>query len=307
METLTVALWATNLEPAPATLATWVAGVDARMAEAQAAGAGLLVLPEFACAQWLGFAPPDLPLNQQVPWLATLTDQALAALRPLTAHYGVALLPGTLPVPVAGPVPGYRNRAPLLLPDGAEFSQDKLCLTPSELNPDGWLLAPGDTVEVIEWAGLRVAIVICLDVEFTALWARLAQLDLDLILVPAKTDMLSGYYRVFGCAKARAIELQTVVCAVGAVGSPLGHPATDTVVGGAAAYLPCEASLGVIGIAAALEPQVAAGEASPLLIAPQLPVGACRRIRHGAAEAEVWPGSWSAELITINDPAPTPA
>ena len=33
-------------------------------------------------------------------------------------------------------------------------------------------------------------------------------------------------------------ELQTIVCAVGAVGTPLGHPALDTVVGGAAAFLP---------------------------------------------------------------------
>jgi predicted amidohydrolase len=129
--------------------------------------------------------------------------------------------------------------------------------------------------------------VVCLDVEFTALWARLAKLDLDLIVVPAKTDMISGYFRVFGCAKARAIELQTVVCAVGAVGSPLGHPVLDSVVGGAAAFLPCESSLGYNGIAAASEPHAASTGLSPFLIAYDLPVGPCRRIRHGAAEAEV--------------------
>ena len=135
----------------------------------------------------------------------------------------------------------------------------------------------------------RVAIVVCLDVEFTSLWARLAKLDLDLVLVPAKTDTLSGYYRVFGCAKARAIELQTIVCAVGAVGTPLGHPAVDTVVGGAAAFLPCEAAFGDTGIAAALEPHAAASGLSPVLYAPDLPIGFCRRIRHGAAEAECGP------------------
>ena len=132
---------------------------------------------------------------------------------------------------------------------------------------------------------------------------ELAKLDLDLMIVPAKTDMISGYYRVFGCAKARAIELQTVVCAVGAVGSPLGHPALDTVVGGAAAFLPCDMSLGFTGIAAALEPHAAASGLSPFLLAPNLPVGHCRRIRHGAAEAEVWPGSWSADGVTVVDPA----
>ena len=308
METLTAAFWATNLEPPSPSLAAWVAGVEARLAEASAAGARLLVMPEFACAQWLSFAPVGLPLHQQVPWLGSLAAEALAALRPLAAQYGVALLPGTMPFAVAGPngevAASHLNRAWLLLPDGTAFHQDKLCLTPSEENPDAWLLTPGDTVNVITWDGLRVAIVVCLDIELTALWARLAQLDLDLILVPAKTDMLSGYYRVFGCAKARAIELQTVVCAVGAVGSPLGHPVVDTVVGGAAAFLPCEATLGSIGVAAALEPHSAASGLSPFLVAEKLPVAHCRDLRHGAAEAEVWPGAWTAEHLKIADPAP---
>jgi len=309
LETLTAALWATNLEPPTVSLAGWLASVEARMAEANAAGARLLMLPEFACAQWLSFAPLGLPIEQQVPWLASLTEEALAALRPLPARYDVALLPGTMPfaVPGAGGVgTAHLNRAWLLLPDGSAVAQDKLCLTPSEQNPAGWLLTPGATVNVIPWEGLRVAIVVCLDIEFTALWARLGGLDLDLVLVPAKTDLPSGYYRVFGCAKARAIELQTVVCAVGAVGSPLGDPAVDTVIGGAAAFLPCEATLGDVGIAAALDPQAAASGLSPLLVAQHLPVGFCRRIRHGAAEAEVWPGSWPADHITIADPAPAP-
>ena len=84
------------------------------------------------------------------------------------------------------------------------------------------------------------------------LWARLGKVDLDLILVPAKTDKLSGYNRVFGCAAARAVELQTVVCAVGAVGSPLGHPAFDTVMGGASVYVPCDSAVEPTGIAASL-------------------------------------------------------
>ena len=301
METLTIALWATNLEPPLASLADWTARVEARMAEAHAAGAGLLAMPEFACAQWLSFAPVGLSPQHQVPWLAEMAEHALAGLRPLPARYGVALLPGTMPYAVADRgdgAPGHLNRAWLLLPDGATFHQDKIALTPSERNPAGWLLAPGMQVHVIPWLGLRVAIVICLDIEFTALLARLARLDLDLILVPAKVDMLSGYYRVLGCAKARAIELQTAVAVVGAVGSPLGHPA----LGAAAVFIPCEASLNVTGVFAALEPLPAATGASPVLYAPHVPLGACRRIRHGAAEAEVWPGSWSADHVTIADP-----
>jgi len=117
METITVGLWATNIEPPAASLAAWAALVETRMAEAQAAGAELLVLPEFACAQWLGFAPVGLPLDQQVPWLASLTEPALAALGPLPARYGVALLAGTMPTAVPDPDGGplrHVNRAWLM-------------------------------------------------------------------------------------------------------------------------------------------------------------------------------------------------
>jgi len=36
METITVALWATNLEIAAVDLASWIAAIDTRMAEAKA-------------------------------------------------------------------------------------------------------------------------------------------------------------------------------------------------------------------------------------------------------------------------------
>ena len=309
METITVALWATNLEIVAANLATWIAAIDTRMAEAKAAGARLLVMPEFACSQWLGFAPPDLTIDQQIAWLAALTPVALDGLRPLPTRHGIALLAGTMPFAEksnqASKPPRYFNRAFLLLPDGRVLTQDKLCLTPSEQNPAAWCLTPGAKFNVMMWNEMRLAIVICLDVEFTSLFARLGKLDLDLVLVPAKTDLLSGYYRVFGCAKARAIELQTVVCVVGAIGSALAHPTVDTVIGGAAAFLPCEHVLGSTGIAAALEPQTAASGLSPLLYAHNLPVGYCREMRHGAAEAEVFPGAWSADHVTVVDPAAT--
>ena len=64
-ETLTAALRATNLEPPLASLADRLARVEARMAEAHAAGAGLVVMPEFACARWLSFTPHGLPGRQR--------------------------------------------------------------------------------------------------------------------------------------------------------------------------------------------------------------------------------------------------
>jgi predicted amidohydrolase len=219
----------------------------------------------------------------------------------LSAAYGVSLLPGTIPHPVGerDGAPAYANRAWLLTSDGGVFHQDKLSLTPLEEGTAAGSTVRGEAIDVILWMGLRVAIAVCLDAEFTALWSRLGELDLDLVLVPAKTDMITGYHRVFGCARARAIELQTAVCAVGAVGAPLGHPQTDTGVGGAAAFLPCDVSLHLDGVFAALPPQPAAHGTDPVLAVQGLPVGQCRRIRNGAAEAEVCPAAWRADHLQV--------
>ncbi len=156
-------------------------------------------------------------------------------------------------------------------------------------------------MQIIPWMGLRIAIVVCLDVEYTSLWGELGRLDLDLILVPAKTDMMSGYYRVFGGARARAIELQTAVCVVGAVGQPFGEPSTDPGVGGAAAYLPCDLSTRPDGLGAVMPAHDVASGLDPVLWVLDLPVGACRHIRRGNAEAEVCPASWRADHISTRD------
>ena len=302
MEHISLDLWAANLEVQPPDLATWLAGVEHRLASAAARGVQLLAMPEFTCAQWIAFAPPGLPPAGQLGWLAEIGDAALRSMASLVEHYGVALLPGTIPQPMGqrNGVPVYTNRAWLLTPGNGMFHQDKLSLTPLEEQSAAGVTVHGEGVNVIAWNGLRIAIAVCLDVEYTALWARLGQLDLDLVLVPAKTDMITGYNRVFACARARAIELQTAVCVVGAVGEPLGRPSTDTGIGGASAFLPCDIAVSLDGIFAALAPHAAA-HGDPVLVVPNLPVGQCRRIRNGAAEAEVCPASWNADHLTIQE------
>ncbi len=303
MEHLSLDLWASNLEVRPPDLVSWLARLEQRLAASAARGSHMLVLPEYACAQWLSFAPTDLPPAGQLGWLGEVGSSALESMGALSAHYGVCLLPGTIPQLMGewdgGPM--YANRAWLLTPQGHRFHQDKLSLTPLEEQSAGGVTVRGDRVNVMTWGGLRIAIAICLDVEYTALWARLGTLDLDLVLVPAKTDMISGFHRVFGCARARAIELQTAVCAVGAVGEPLGHPVTDTGVGGATAFLPCDTSVRMDGVFAAMLPQPPSKLTDSVLVVQNLPVGQCRRIRNGAAEAEVCPAGWAADHLLIED------
>ncbi len=301
IEFISLDLWAENLEAPTPDLASWLARIELRLADAAARGAGALIMPEYSCAQWLYFAPANLPPAARLGWLAEVGVGALGSLAALSAHYGVSLLPGTIPhaAGMHNGVPIFVNRAWFLTPEGGAFPQDKLSLTPAEAQGADGITVPGVHVNVFEWLGLRVAMIICLDVELTALWARLGALDLDLILAPAKTDMITGYNRVFGCALSRAIELQTPVCVIGAVGAPMGQPATDTGVGGAAAYLPCDVSVSLDGVFAALAPQPAGVMTNFVLAVAGLPVGQCRRIRNGAAEAEIAPASWVAGHLTI--------
>lgn len=293
-DTLTLALWATNLSAPLNGLEAWAARVDAKLAVAARAGADILIMPEYACEQWLSFKPAGLEATAEIAWMADQAPQALEMLKPLPARHGVALLAGSMPWTVDG---GHRNRAWLLLPDGRTIAQDKMALTPGEQDPDSWSLATGDEIAIVEWRGLKIATLICLDVEMPALSSLLAPRGIDLLMVPSMTGLLSGYSRVFGCAKARAVELMTVVAATGCVGSAPGSTQNDTNVSGCAVFVPCEKELGFTGVFAATDPVGDHDGDGPFLIARDLPVGLIREKRAGAAE--VWPGAWSAAHVRV--------
>jgi predicted amidohydrolase len=299
-EHFSVALWATHLGAPLAALHEWHAQIAAHMEQAAESGADLLVMPELAADHWFSFAPPGLALRDEVSWLATHVEEALDGLRPLPARYGIGLLAGTMPVPVAegrDGAPPIVNRAHLLLPDGRVIEQDKLCLTPLEKNPLGWHLSSGDRIRIVTWHGVRMAILICLDIELPALSAQLAPHDVDIVLVPSMTQTLAGYNRVFSCARARATELLAAVGAVGCIGTVLASTGPRTNISGAAMYLPCDGSIGPHGVAAEIPPADGADDAGPLLIVPDLPIGRMRALRHGGAD--VWPGAWHGEHVSI--------
>ncbi|TCT09879.1 putative amidohydrolase [Tepidamorphus gemmatus] len=293
-DTLTLALWATNLSAPLTGLEAWAARIDAKLAEAARAGADLLIMPEYACEQWLSFKPTGLAPTAEIGWMAAQAPQALEMLKPLPARHGVALLAGTMPWTVNG---SQRNRAWLMLPDGRAIAQDKMALTPGEQDPESWTLATGDEIAIVEWRGLKIATLICLDVEMPALSSLLAPQGIDLLMVPSMTGLLSGYSRVFGCAKARAVELMTVVAATGCVGTAPGTTQNETNVSGCAVFVPCERELGFTGVFAATDPVGAHDGDGPFLIARDLPIGLIRRKRAGAAE--VWPGAWSAAHVRV--------
>jgi len=151
---------------------------------------------------------------------------------------------------------------------------------------------------VIDWRGLKIAVLICLDIEMPALSCRLAPLDIDLLLVPSMTVTPSGYHRVFSCAKARAVELMTIIGVCGTTGTAINTTQNPTNYSGCSVYTPCEPQLGHSGLFAHAEPTFDDGGDGAMLVAKDVPVGLVRTLRNG--DAEVWPGGWSADHIVIN-------
>jgi predicted amidohydrolase len=300
-ETFTAALWATNLSRPLNGIGAWIAQVEEQMQEAKAAGADLLVMPEYVSEQWLSFAPEGIKGDEEIPWMAEQAEAALEGLAGLAEKHDLALLAGTMPVKAETPKEGeppYLNRAHLFLPDGRQVKQDKLCLTPGEKDPESWNLSTGDEIEIVQWKGMKMATLICLDVEMPALSQRLARESLDLLLVPSMTSKLAGYSRVFGCAKARAVELQTAVLTCGVIGAASMNKPRETNVSGASVFVPCEEALGHRGVAGEeIPPQSEVEGPGPMLIARDLPIRLIRELRAGAAE--VWPGAWTADHVKI--------
>lgn len=284
VETLTLALWATNMGREVASRDAFLALAGRVLDRARAADAELVVWPEHLGELWLQWAPAGLPETEEIPWIAEEAQAIVPALLALARTRGLALLAGTFPERVGA---GYRNRAFLGFPDGSLHLQDKLTLTPDERDPAAWMFEPGDTLGLVAWRGLRIAVLICLDVEQPGLAARLAAEPPDLVLVPTDTGRISGYHRVTACARARAVELYAAVAVAGGVGT-VPVPPDRPNVSGAGLYLPCEVAFGGTGVWAETGPLAATSGDGPLLVARDIPLGALRR--HRAHGAEVWPG-----------------
>jgi predicted amidohydrolase len=300
-DTVSITLWATNLAQPLKGPQDWLDALDTVATEAKAAGSDLLVAPEYVSEQWLTYCGPDIDVTKEPAAMAEASFDIIPGIQALTNKHKLDILAGSWPVPNGSG--GFNNGAHLFTVGGSHpFVQRKLCLTPAEKAPDSWGIIPATEMQVFEWNGLRCAIIICLDIELPTLSAMLAKSapDLDLIICPSMTEKMSGYSRVFSCAKARAVELMTTVAVVGCIGAtPLEEGRKN--VSGAAVFQPCEAELGFTGRFAEIGPFHEAEKGDPLgprLHAKDIPVGIVRKLRE--TQPEVWPGAWTGEGVNIS-------
>ncbi|HEY3367514.1 MAG TPA: carbon-nitrogen hydrolase family protein [Symbiobacteriaceae bacterium] len=118
----------------------------------------------------------------------------------------MTILAGTHVVERAGKL---YNTAHLFLPTGEMYTQEKLHLTPGEVDP--WGLARGESLTVADTPAGRVAMTICFDVEFPGTAQAACDAGADILLVPSATSDRQGFWRVRHCCHARAVENQVYV------------------------------------------------------------------------------------------------
>lgn len=232
-----VALWAVNLASAVPSLETWLGMIKSRVDEAVRVGAEILLMPEYACMAWLDHKPRGCAAMHEIAWMGEQAPKVAGAIKEMAIERRIAILPGTWPAP--GPNEGWVNRAFLMLPDGRSLIQDKLHPIPTERDRGGWMIEPGDGFNVINWRGVRIAIMICHDVQSIELARRAAFIGIDLVLVPSMTEHEKGkmgHKAIFEAAKSHAEKYKRSVCAVGAIGTQVLIDRHEPNVGGASVY-----------------------------------------------------------------------
>ncbi len=227
----------------PDSVAAWAAKLDRWLAEGRAAGADLLVLPEYACVE-LGAAlaggrgAPDEAA--ELAAMVAAAEPILAVMREAARRRAVWLLPGTLPMRAGGAATPGRvvNRAPLITPEGRLAHQEKRMMTRFEA--ERWGVSCGDDPAVFDTPWGRIGISICYDVQFPKHVRTQVAAGAWLILAPSCTDTMHGFNRVRLAARARAVENQCCVAIAPTVGEAPWSAALDTNRGYAAVFGPVD-------------------------------------------------------------------
>ncbi len=197
-----------------------LADAAALVAEAAAAGAALVALPEYFCVMGaetdkLRIAEPDggeQPAAAAAPLQAFLADCARA--------HGVWVIGGTLPIR-AGDGARVRNACCVYAPDGRRAARyDKLHLFAYDNGRESYdearVLEPGAAPVSVVAAGLRTGLSVCYDLRFPELYRSLSfdgGQPLDLISVPSAFTHTTGSAHWELLLRARAVENQCYVLA----------------------------------------------------------------------------------------------
>jgi predicted amidohydrolase len=223
-----------SVAPAPASFAAFIARLRALASDARAAGADILVLPEYAAMILAGVSVHAPALTAELEAVVGEADGLIAALRDIAATEKLFIVGGTLPMRDAdGKI---RNRAPLCSPTGGLAFQDKQNMTRFEA--EIWGISPGGPPKIFDTAIGRIGVSICYDSEFPLHVRAQAAAGAQILLIPSCTENLAGFNRVRLSARARALENQFYTAVSPLVGAAPWSAAIDENTGYAALFAP---------------------------------------------------------------------
>jgi nitrilase len=181
------------------------------IAQAAAAGAGLVALPEYFCL--MGRRDDDKLRAAEAPGDGPIQRCLSAAAR----RHGVWLVGGTLPLR-SGEADRVFNACLVSAPDGRLAARyDKLHLfsfdNGREHYDEGGTQRAGDAPVAFQAGGCRVGLSICYDLRFPELYRALMRPPCDLIVVPSAFTATTGRAHWELLLRARAVENQCYVLA----------------------------------------------------------------------------------------------
>ena len=181
------------------------------VAEAAAQGAQLAVLPEYFPI--IGASDVERLQARETPGVGPVQDW----LAETAVRHAIWLVAGSVPLRASAP-DKLRNASLVFDPNGQCVARyDKIHLfgfsCGDEHYDEGAFIEPGSELQSFETPFARVALSICYDLRFPELYRALA--PVDLILVPAAFTETTGRAHWEVLLRARAIENQCYVLAVG--------------------------------------------------------------------------------------------
>ena len=200
-------------------------------------GPDLMVFPELVTLELIELVD-GRSFSEKMAGLLRFTEDYIRLFRELAVREDLFLAAGSHLSEQHGRL---FNTSYLFRPDGSFTRQPKCHLFPPE---KAWT-TPGDRISVVHMGDLRIALLICYDMEFPEVARRAALEGAEMLVSPSATLDLQGYWRVRHCSQARCIENQiyAVHCSL------LGEAAGFSFTGCSSVLTPCDNGFPEKGVA----------------------------------------------------------
>ena len=195
----------------------WVRNVRAQALLAAESQPDLIVFPEYVTFGLMSLAGAFSSKDRGVvtrKHLGEFTPMYQALFSELAGTCNCLIAGGSHWTPSRTPGHGH-NTAYLFHPDGGISRQPKNHLYPNEAT---FGTEPFDGLSVIETPKARIGLMTCYDAEFPEVARHFMLNGAQVLICPAATNTVRGFYRVRHCCAARAVENQVFVAVCHAVG-----------------------------------------------------------------------------------------